>query len=72
LSSIERPSVLVFDVNETLLDTESVMPFFERLFGRGDVLREWCGQLVLHSMATRLSGQYTDLFTLGQGVLRMS
>ncbi|ABK71408.1 haloacid dehalogenase type II [Mycolicibacterium smegmatis] len=63
--------VLVFDVNETLIDLESLTPHFERTFSDPHVLREWFGQLVMHSMALTLSGNYTDFFTLGQGVLRM-
>ncbi|HEX7362398.1 MAG TPA: haloacid dehalogenase type II [Bryobacteraceae bacterium] len=66
-----RPSILVFDVNETLLDIESIMPLFSRVFGDGQVLREWFGQLVLYSGVVTLSGVYEDFFVLGQGVLRM-
>jgi len=66
-----RPSVLVFDVNETLIDIESIAPLFGELFGDERVLREWFGQLVLYSMTTTLAGYYVDFFTLGQGVLRM-
>jgi 2-haloacid dehalogenase len=65
------PSVLVFDVNETLIDIDSIAPFFGELFGAQRVLREWFGQLVLYSMTTTLAGRYVDFFTLGQGVLRM-
>ena len=65
------PSICVFDVNETLLDIESIAPLFQRLFGDGKVLREWFGQLVLYSNAITLSGPYTTFFTLGQGVLKM-
>jgi 2-haloacid dehalogenase len=50
-----RPSVLVFDVNETLIDIESLEPHFVRIFGDGRVLREWFGQLVMYSMAVTLS-----------------
>ena len=67
-----RPSVLVFDVNETLIDIESLEPHFERMFGDGRVLREWFGQLVLYSMAVTLSDSYVDFFSLGQAVLRMT
>ena len=67
----ERPGVLVFDVNETLLDIESLTPHFERVFGDPAVLREWFGQLVLYSMTATLSRRYVDLFTLGAGVLGM-
>ena len=65
------PSICVFDVNETLLDIESIAPLFQRLFGDRKVLREWFGQLVLYSNAITLSGPYTTFFTLGQGVLKM-
>jgi 2-haloacid dehalogenase len=67
-----RPSVLVFDVNETLIDIESLEPHFERMFGDRRVLREWFGQLVMYSMAITLSDAYVDFFTLGQAVLRMT
>jgi 2-haloacid dehalogenase len=65
------PSVLVFDVNETLIDIDAMAPLFEQIFGHPRALREWFGQLVMYSMTTALSGCYVDFFTLGQGVLRM-
>jgi 2-haloacid dehalogenase len=68
---IARPSILVFDVNETLLDIEAISPLFARVFGDRQVLREWFGQLVLYSGVVTLSGVYQDFGALGQGVLRM-
>jgi 2-haloacid dehalogenase len=65
------PSVLVFDVNETLIDIEALTPVFEQIFGDARAMREWFGELVMYSMTTALSGCYVDFFTLGQGVLRM-
>jgi 2-haloacid dehalogenase len=65
------PSVLVFDVNETLIDIDSLAPLFGELFGDESVLREWFGQLVMYSMTITFAGHYVDFFTLGQGVLRM-
>jgi 2-haloacid dehalogenase len=65
------PSILVFDVNETLIDIDSIAPLFGELFGDRRVLREWFGQLVMYSMTATLSEYYVDFFTLGQGVLRM-
>ena len=67
-----RPSVLVFDVNETLIDIGSLEPHFEKMFGDRRVLREWFGQLVMYSMTITLSGNYIDFFSLGQAVLRMT
>lgn len=65
------PSVLVFDVNETLIDIESMAPLFGELFGDERVLREWFGQLVTYSMATTMADRYVDFFTLGRAVLHM-
>jgi len=65
------PLVLVFDVNETLIDIESITPLFERIFGDPQAMREWFNQLVLYSMTVTLSGHYVDYFSLGQGLLRM-
>ncbi len=66
-----RPSVIVFDVNETLLDIEVLRPLFERVFGDGLVMREWFAQLVLYSEAVTLAGGYSPFRSIGGGVLRM-
>jgi 2-haloacid dehalogenase len=65
------PTVLVFDLNETLIDINSMAPLFERIFGDPRAMREWFGQLVTYSMAATLSGRYIDYITLGQGLLQM-
>ncbi|WP_158808008.1 haloacid dehalogenase type II [Beijerinckia sp. L45] len=66
-----EPKVLVFDVNETMLDFEVMSPLFERMFGDERVLREWFGQLIMYSMTITHAGLYADFFALGQGCLRM-
>lgn len=65
------PSIIVFDVNETLIDIESMGSFFEKIFGDGRVLREWFNQLILYSNVTTLAGYYETFFTLGMGVFEM-
>jgi len=65
------PPVLVFDVNETLLDIESIAPLFGDLFGDERMLREWFAQLVMYSMSITLAGNYVTFPVLAQGVLRM-
>lgn len=67
----DRPSILVFDVNETLLDIDAMAPLFAHVFGDARVHREWFGQLVLYSGVVTLSRLYQDFFALGQGVLGM-
>lgn len=63
--------ILVFDVNETLLDITTLEPLFERCFGDSAVLREWFAQLILYSQTMTLSGLYTPFGELGIGALRM-
>jgi 2-haloacid dehalogenase len=65
------PTVLVFDVNETLLDIESLSPLFEATFGDERVLREWFGNLITYSMTYTLASLYEDFWELGRGVFRM-
>lgn len=71
MSRPPSPRVLVFDVNETLLDIGTLAPLFQRLFGDGAVLRHWFAQLILHAEAAALAGHYLPLGRLGGGVLRM-
>jgi 2-haloacid dehalogenase len=68
---IPAPSILVFDVNETLLDIEFISPIFDRIFGERKMLREWFNQLILYSNVMTLSGPYVPFFELAQGVLTM-
>lgn len=63
--------VLVFDVNETLIDLESLTPTFERIFGDPFVMRTWFGEVITYSMTMTLAGCYTDFFSLGRAVLHM-
>lgn len=66
-----RNRILVFDVNETLLDIEVLHPFFARAFGEPRVMRQWFAELILYSQALTLSGGYTPFGALAVAVLRM-
>jgi 2-haloacid dehalogenase len=66
------PSILAFDVNESLLDIQHLAPLFERVFGDGKLVNEWYAQLVLYSEAITLAGgPYTPFFNLSQAVLKL-
>ncbi|MCG3841669.1 haloacid dehalogenase type II [Psychrobacter sp. Ps1] len=71
MSSERFPSIIVFDVNETLLDIDTLTPLFTHVFGKQRVLREWFAQLVLYSQTMTLSGLYTPFGELGVGALQM-
>ena len=67
----DRRPVLVFDVNETLLDIDALQPLFQRIFGQPARMREWFAQLILYSQSLTLSGRYAPFEALGGGVLQM-
>lgn len=66
-----RKRVIVFDVNETLLDIEILNPFFERAFGDERVMRQCFAELIIYSQAITLSGGYTPFGQLAVAELRM-
>lgn len=71
MTDAPAPSIMVFDVNETLLDITSLQPLFDRLFGERPVFREWFAQMVLYSQTMTLSGLYAPFGALGVGALQM-
>ena len=71
MADISQPSVIVFDVNETLLNIETLEPLFLRLFGDRRTMRDWYAQLVLYSEAMTLAGCYSPFADVGGAVLRM-
>ena len=64
-------TVLLFDVNESLLDLRALTPHFERVFGNGDVLFEWFAQVLRSAMLTVITDQYSDFGKVGRSALDM-
>jgi 2-haloacid dehalogenase len=62
---------IIFDVNETLLDLDSLTPIFERIFGDRSALRQWFANLILYSEALTLAGVYVPFDEIGGAVLQM-
>lgn len=52
--------VLVFDVNETLLDVSALAPHFEQVFGNVDVLSQWFAQLLQIAFVVTMTDSYRD------------
>jgi 2-haloacid dehalogenase len=66
----ERP-IIVFDVNETLLDLDSMNSIFERIFKDRAAMRLWFADLILYSEALTLAGVYVPFTDIGGAVLGM-
>jgi 2-haloacid dehalogenase len=65
-----RP-LIVFDVNETLLDLAHVSPIFARIFGDESVMRLWFANLILYSCALTVAESYVPFTDIGAAVLEM-
>jgi 2-haloacid dehalogenase len=63
--------LIVFDVNETLLDLQTLEPAFERIFGKKGAMRLWFANLVLYSVALTLAGRYVPFTDIGSAVMKM-
>jgi len=50
--------VLVFDVNETLLDMSALGPHFQRVFGDAEVRVEWFQTMLQSAFLTTITGPY--------------
>jgi 2-haloacid dehalogenase len=66
------PRIIVFDVNETLLDVDALRPHFARAFGDPLVLREWFSTVLLYSEVVSLAGPYSDFGAIGGAALDMT
>ena len=66
------PHVLVFDVNETLLDLRALEPHFERVFGDKWMLREWFNQVIQYAEAITLAGDYKNFGEVARAALEMT
>jgi 2-haloacid dehalogenase len=63
--------LIVFDVNETLLDLGTMEPIFERIFGERIAMRRWFDNLILYSAALTVAGSYVPFTDIGAAVMKM-
>ena len=62
---------IVFDVNETLLDLETMTPVFERIFHEKLAMRLWFANLIMYSEALTLADVYVPFTDIGAAALQM-
>ena len=67
----DHPVILVFDVNETVLDIEPLAPLFFDWFADSAAMRTWFAELIVYSQTLTLAGGYVDFAMLAVSVLRM-
>src|SRR6201987_492787 len=63
--------LIVFDVNETLLDLRTMEPTFERIFGDKRDMRVWFANFIMYSAALTVAGCYVPFTDIGAAVMKM-
>jgi 2-haloacid dehalogenase len=63
--------LIVFDVNETLLDLRTMESIFERIFRDKSAMRLWFANLILYSVALTVAGRYVPFTEIGAAVMKM-
>jgi 2-haloacid dehalogenase len=63
--------VIVFDVNETLLDMGALDPHFERVFGDASARQSWFDQFLQLWLTEMVTGVYQEFGTIGSIALKM-
>jgi 2-haloacid dehalogenase len=63
--------LIVFDVNETLLDLQTMEPIFERIFGERQAMRLWFANFIMYSAALTVVGCYVPFTDIGSAVMKM-
>jgi len=66
-----KQPIIVFDVNETLLDLDTLHPTLDRVFGDPAALRLWFANLITYSEALTLAGVYVPFTDIGAAVMSM-
>src|SRR5919106_1106067 len=64
--------IIVFDVNETLLDLTALDAHFERVFRAAGVREEWFKQVVQSALLTSILDAYSDFGAVGAAALEMT
>ena len=63
--------ILIFDVNETLLDLAILDADFEKIFGSADVRKEWFGQFIQSAFVTIITDTYQPFGRIGSAAFDM-
>lgn len=71
-TSKSRPALLLFDVNETLLDMSAMQKAVNETFENELAFKLWFSQLLQYSLVENVTGKYHSFSEVGQAVMRMT
>ena len=67
-----RPALLLFDVNETLLDTTPMREAVNKAFQSEYAFQHWFSWLLHYSLVENVTNEYHDFSQIGQAVMQMT
>lgn len=68
---LPNPQVIIFDVNETLLDMSPLKTAVNAAFGSPTAFAQWFGLLLQHSLVATVTDRYFNFGTLADAALDM-
>jgi 2-haloacid dehalogenase len=66
-----KPKLIIFDVNETLVDLGPVKEAVNAFYGKEDAATLWFGKLLHYSLVDRVTGQYHNFSEIADAVMDM-
>ncbi|WP_428982857.1 haloacid dehalogenase type II [Paraglaciecola aquimarina] len=70
--AVVKPKVIIFDVNETLLDLETMRTSIGKVLnGNENLTALWFSTMLHHSLVTTVTGDYQDFGKIGVAALQM-
>jgi 2-haloacid dehalogenase len=68
----QQPQLLIFDVNETLLDLSPLKQEINSLLESDSAFELWFGKLIQYAMVETMTGSYSDFGKIGVATLQMT
>jgi len=68
----DRPKLLIFDVNETLLDLSPMKNKMNEVFGHEYAFKQWFSLMLQYSLVDNVTGQYHNFGEIGKAAFQMT
>jgi 2-haloacid dehalogenase len=69
---IERPQVLIFDVNESMLDLSGMASEINKSFHDESAFQRWFSLMLQYSLVDNVTGRYHNFGKIGDAAMRMT
>jgi len=69
---MNRPKILIFDVNETLLNLDPMKERINRVFNHDYAFQQWFALMLQYSLVDNVTGQYHDFGEIGKAAYKMT